>query len=273
MRRLAVSFAVFVAALLLAGCSDEAPVTMPDVIGRPLDVAISDVERAGINDEVEVLGGGMFGVVDESNWTVCSQEPKNGTEVSIAPRLTVERSCDIDSVPSAEPTQEPTQVPSQESTQVPEKSQPGSDAYSYEGPQYEVVSVDSNQTPAALNQYWVYTSGFDYSTDAYKDQIKMIIADIAHTEGTDKFLAEVVTDKEIAEAESPSTTESFIEEHGDEYFLNVIPEKEKTGWVASYTGGFDRNAGEPSDATEAFEVIWFIATDAEIEKWKPVAAG
>jgi hypothetical protein len=269
MRRFAVTSAAFAVSLLVAGCSDEAALVMPDVTGKRLDVAISDVERAGISDEVEVLGGGMFGVVDESNWTVCSQEPENGTEISIAPRLTVERSCDIDSAPSTEPTQ----VPSQESTQVPEKSQPDSDAYSYEGPQYEIVTVDSNQTPANLNQYWVYTSGFDYSTDAYKDQIKMIIADIAREEGTDRFLAEVVTDKEIAEAESPSTTESFIEEHGDEYFLHAIPEKEKTGWVASYTGGFDRNTGEPSDTTEAFEVIWFIATDAEIEKWKPVAAG
>ncbi|GAA2177215.1 hypothetical protein GCM10009784_26960 [Arthrobacter parietis] len=246
---------------------------MPDVTGKRLDVAISDVERAGINDEVEVLGGGMFGVVDESNWTVCSQEPKNGVEVSIAPRLTVERSCEMDGTPTAEPSDEPAQAPSQESTQEPEASQPEPEAYSYKGPQYEIVSVDSNQTPAGLHQYWVYTSGFDYSTDSYKDQIKMIIADIAHTERTDKFLAEVVTDKEIAEAESPSTTQSFIEEHGDEYFLTAIPEKEKTGWVASYTGGFDRNTGEPSDSTEAFEVIWFIATDAEIEKWKPQVAG
>lgn len=260
MRRLVVTSAVFAVTLLVAGCSSGDAVTMPDVVGKGLDVAISDVQRAGIDDEVEVLGGGMFGVVDESNWTVCSQEPQNGAEVSSAPRLTVDRTCDVDGSPSEEPTQEP------------EAPGPEVAAYSYQGPQYEIVIVDRNQGPAELNQYWVYTSTFDYSTDAYKDQIKMIIADIAQAEGTNKFLVEVVTDKEIAHAESPSTYESFVEEHGMDYAVNTIPEKEKTGWVASYTGGFDPDAGEASDSADAFEVIWFIAADAEIEKWRPEAA-
>lgn len=261
MRRLVVTSTVIAVMLLVAGCSGEGAVTMPDVVGKGLDVAISDVKRAGIHDEVEVLGGGMFGIVDKSNWTVCSQEPQTGAEVPSAPRLTVDRSCDTDGNPSEEPTQEP------------EKSKPATETYSYQGPQYEIVTVDKNQGPAKLNQYWVYTSKFDYSTDAYKDQIKMIIADIVHAEGTDKFLVEVVTDKEIAQAESPSTYKSFVDEHGMDYALKTIPQKEKIEWVASYTGGFDPDAGEASDSAKAFEVIWFIAADAEIEKWKPSAAG
>lgn len=68
---------------------------MPDVVGKRLDIAISDVQRAGFEDEIEVLGGGMFGVVDESNWTVCRQKPASGTEISAAPRMTVERTCNI----------------------------------------------------------------------------------------------------------------------------------------------------------------------------------
>jgi len=257
MRRLAVTFAVFAVALLVAGCSDGGTVTMPEVVGKGLDVAISDVKRAGIDDKVEVIGGGMFGVVDKSNWTVCSQEPQSGAEVPSAPRLTVDRTCGIGETSSEEPTQKP------------EESEP---VYSYQGPQYEIVTVDRNQGPAKLTQYWVYTSKFDDSTDAYKDRIKMIIADIAHAEGTDKFIVEVVTDKEIAQAESPSTYESFVEEHGIDYAIHTIPQKEKTEWVASYTGGFDADAGEASDSAKAFEVIWFIAADAKIEKWKPEAA-
>jgi hypothetical protein len=210
--------------LMVAGCSGGAVITMPDVVGKRLDVAISDVKRAGVDDKVEVLGGGMFGVVDESNWMVCSQEPGNGTEVSTAPRLTVERSCGTAETPSEEPTQ------------ISEKSDPEADTYSYHGPQYEVVTVDRNQGPAKLDQHWVYTSEFDYSTDAYKDQIKMIIADIARSEGTDKLIVEVVTDKEIAAAESPTTYEIFVKEHGMDYAITTIPQKEKTAWVASYTG-------------------------------------
>lgn len=93
MRLAAVTFAGFALTLLLTGCSGEGVVTMPDVVGKSLEVALSDVERAGINDEVEVLGGGMFGVLDESNWTVCSQVPETGTELASAPRLTVDRTC------------------------------------------------------------------------------------------------------------------------------------------------------------------------------------
>ncbi|TPG14045.1 hypothetical protein EAH86_17735 [Pedococcus bigeumensis] len=162
----------------------------------------------------------------------------------------------------------------------PSKTPPGSTvsaseavAYKYQGPKYEIVITDRNQGPAALNQYWVYTRKIDYSTVAYKDQVKMIITDIAHIEGTDKFLVEVVTDKEIAEAESPSTYESFIEEHGMNYAIKTIPQHEKAGWVASYSGGFDSDAGEPSDSVNAFEVIWRPYATSKIEKWRPEAMG
>lgn len=72
---------------------DSSGPTMPDVVGMRLDVAKSDLERAGIKDEPEVLGGGTFGVLDESNWTVCEQLPAEGSTLKSAPRLMIERSC------------------------------------------------------------------------------------------------------------------------------------------------------------------------------------
>lgn len=85
---------IAVAAGTLTACGEDEPVVMPAVVSMRLDVALSDIERAGFKDEVEVIGGGMFGVVDESNWVVCGQEPATSEEVSGAPRLTVDRSCD-----------------------------------------------------------------------------------------------------------------------------------------------------------------------------------
>jgi beta-lactam-binding protein with PASTA domain len=96
MRRIAVMSVVVAVLVPLVGCSGDESVTMPDVVGKRLDIAISDVERAGFDDEVEVLGGGSFGVLNESNWTVCSQEPREGDLVSVAPRITVDRTCDTD---------------------------------------------------------------------------------------------------------------------------------------------------------------------------------
>jgi hypothetical protein len=66
---------------------------MPDVIGRQLDIALSDIKSAGFEDEVEVIGGGTFGVADESNWQVCDQSPAAGQSLTAAPQLTVDRSC------------------------------------------------------------------------------------------------------------------------------------------------------------------------------------
>lgn len=89
-------------AVALTACGEQQDVVMPDVQTKRLDIALSDIERAGFGDDVDVLGGGLFGVVDESNWTVCSQEPAPGHMVSSAPRLTVDRSCDTGDGPSAD---------------------------------------------------------------------------------------------------------------------------------------------------------------------------
>jgi beta-lactam-binding protein with PASTA domain len=84
----------------IAGCgSDKTPV-MPDVTGKKLDVAKSAIKDAGFEDEVKVDGGGVFGVVKESNWEVCDQSPAAGAAVSGAPRLMIDRSCRDDAEPS-----------------------------------------------------------------------------------------------------------------------------------------------------------------------------
>lgn len=88
--------AVFGLVLGIAGCGSSEKPTMPDVQGQQLDVALSDIKRAGIDDEAEVIGGGLLGVLDESNWKVCSQTPDAGQAVSVQPRLTVDRSCSND---------------------------------------------------------------------------------------------------------------------------------------------------------------------------------
>ena len=259
MRRLAVPFSVLALALLLPACSADVAATMPDVVGMSLDTAISDVERAGFDDEVEVLGGGMFGVLDESNWQVCDQSPAAGAVVD-KPRLTVDRSCDDGS------TDEGAQEPEQDEAEA------DADTYTYIGPKYEVVAVDENVSAAQLKQHWVYLENLDNSTDAYKAQVKLIISDIAHAEGTEKLIVQVVTDKEIIQAESVATIASFMDEHGGDYFRDVVAPKEKTGWVAWYTGGFDYDMGEPSDDT--FAIDWWVASDnPETENWAPVVSG
>jgi len=52
---------------------------VPDVVGLRLDVARDRVEQEGF--DVERSGGGLFGVVVESNWQVDDQTPAAGTQL------------------------------------------------------------------------------------------------------------------------------------------------------------------------------------------------
>ena len=98
---------------------------MPSVVGQSLELAKSDIERAGFTDDVEVVGGGILGVLDESNWEVCEQEPAAGQVVTSAPRLVVDRSCeDANPLPtepgeSSQPAPQVTEIPAEPTPSAP----------------------------------------------------------------------------------------------------------------------------------------------------------
>lgn len=103
--------------LVLTACGSGEPAVMPDVVGSTLDLAKSDIERAGFGDEVEVVGGGLFGVLNDTNWIVCKQEPAAGGAVS-EPRLVVDRDCG-----TAELT-EPSPAPAESTEPSPAPAEP-----------------------------------------------------------------------------------------------------------------------------------------------------
>ena len=90
MRKLILGIIALAVVLTSGACGGDAS-EVPDVVGQRLDVARSDVEDAGY--DVEVLGGGLFGVVVEANWYVCEQRPVPGTTGSGSVTLVVDRSC------------------------------------------------------------------------------------------------------------------------------------------------------------------------------------
>jgi hypothetical protein len=83
------------------GGGSETQTLMPAVEGLRLDVALSDLAGQGVAEEdVEVVGGGTLGVLDESNWDVCEQRPAAGTPIQDV-RLIVDRVCGDDDSGSA----------------------------------------------------------------------------------------------------------------------------------------------------------------------------
>lgn len=64
--------------------------TVPDLVGDRLDVAESDLRELGLR--YREVGGGAFGIVDASNWTVCETRPAAGAKTKRV-RLIVEREC------------------------------------------------------------------------------------------------------------------------------------------------------------------------------------
>jgi beta-lactam-binding protein with PASTA domain len=107
---------VLISILAMAGCGSEANRPVPDVVGERLDVAKSTMNDGGY--DTEAIGGGTFGIVVESNWTVCETEPPAGATADGKVKLIVDRACndattansEQDASP-AEPTAEPTPKP------------------------------------------------------------------------------------------------------------------------------------------------------------------
>jgi hypothetical protein len=50
---------------------------VPPLVGQRLDVALDRLQRARFRADVK--GGGLFGIVQESNWEVVEQSPAPGT--------------------------------------------------------------------------------------------------------------------------------------------------------------------------------------------------
>lgn len=61
---------------------------VPDVLGTRLDVAKQRIRRAGF--DVSVSGGGVLGVIDDTNWQVVAQDPPGGNTLERGSTITVD---------------------------------------------------------------------------------------------------------------------------------------------------------------------------------------
>jgi hypothetical protein len=68
------------------------PPVVPDVTGQRLDVAELHLRAKHIR--YREVGGGTFGILVRSNWTVCEQEPQAGTAANGRVSLIVDRACE-----------------------------------------------------------------------------------------------------------------------------------------------------------------------------------
>jgi hypothetical protein len=185
MRRLVLALAALSVIGLTTACSGE-PVVMPDVVGKTLDDAKKAVEKAGFDDDVEVEGGGVFGIVVESNWTVCSQAPSEGTEVSDPPALTVERDCggndakgdgeDPKSEDAPETDSVETETPSDSSE--PEAEQ---DLTVKNSPELRALLASSNQ---AFDKHRAFAAKYEGATIVFDGAVGLILP---HGDYTTRF--------------------------------------------------------------------------------------
>jgi hypothetical protein len=70
--------------------SSQAQHSVPNLVGERLDVAEDKLDQLGLN--YNEIGGGTFGIVVRSNWTVCQTEPASGGSAARV-RLIVDRDC------------------------------------------------------------------------------------------------------------------------------------------------------------------------------------
>jgi serine/threonine-protein kinase len=67
--------------------------TVPDLGGARLDYAERLLDRLGVRHDTS--GGGVFGIIDRGNWTVCTTKPGSGASLvrGASVKLFVDRSC------------------------------------------------------------------------------------------------------------------------------------------------------------------------------------
>jgi hypothetical protein len=70
--------------------SSSARHSVPSLVGERLDVAEDKLDQLGLG--YKEIGGGTFGIVVRSNWTVCQTEPAPGGTAARV-RLIVDREC------------------------------------------------------------------------------------------------------------------------------------------------------------------------------------
>ena len=79
----ALTFTALVVVPWVNGSSDPAPrpngVTVPSLVGQPLDAAERRLDDLGLHSTEE--GGGIFGVLIPTDWEVCATSPTAGTSV------------------------------------------------------------------------------------------------------------------------------------------------------------------------------------------------
>jgi beta-lactam-binding protein with PASTA domain len=107
-RRLLISTVLLILSAACGGSDDDAQ-GVPKVVGKPLDEALAEMRLAGYVDEelsegdvdpaqdnIEVLGGGTFGVLDPGNWVICDQKPAAGEPAPNGVILKVDREYDCE---------------------------------------------------------------------------------------------------------------------------------------------------------------------------------
>jgi len=103
------------AALFAGACGGGTThAAVPDVTGERLDLAQRHLNDAGF--KYEAIGGGTFGIVVESNWTVCSTEPAAGASSAETVKLIVDRACSTSSGGVVESSTSTTQAVTASST-------------------------------------------------------------------------------------------------------------------------------------------------------------
>ncbi|HEY4347435.1 MAG TPA: PASTA domain-containing protein [Gaiellaceae bacterium] len=77
-------------ALSCVACGSTDPHRAPDLVGERLDLAEETLDAVGLR--YRTVGGGLFGIVVRSHWSVCRQSPSPGV-LTRSVTLFVDRDC------------------------------------------------------------------------------------------------------------------------------------------------------------------------------------
>ena len=147
------------AVAVLSGCGHAQPRAVANVTGERLNAAEDRLDAAGLR--YSTSGGGAFGIVVRSNWTVCSQSPAPRRVASVV-HLSVARSCWIPDVRY-------------------ESLEDAEDTLREAGIRYDAQSLDGD--PIVVESFWTVCRQSPLGGAPGRQQVQLFVSHDCYEEG------------------------------------------------------------------------------------------
>jgi hypothetical protein len=122
-------------------------------------------------------------------------------------------------------------------------------------PNYKQIQRNVSDRKDGKYSYYVVIDPVDLSNDGFKQNVKVVLQEIAKDNGGPDFSARVFDDEAVAKTYLSDKTDPPL----DLDVRKAHNAQEEQHLIAGYLGGIDAYSAQPSTAASAYNISWFPA--------------